>query len=72
MSKELREQEIINRNNIFALNEAIKHEKLRIDIFKTENDGLRASVAQLNQELNALRTQLAMVMASSMGHSTTR
>jgi len=68
----LTEQEIINRNNINSLHQALILERSRIDEFKTENEGLRRSVVQLQQEINALRTQVVSVMASSMGHSTTR
>lgn len=72
MAQLLTEQEIINRNNVHALHDAMKREIRRIDDYKKENEGLRKSVVQLQQEIQALRTQLAMVMASSMGHSTTR
>lgn len=62
--------ETINERNIHALHEAIKEDRVKIDELKGKVESLSKQTAMYQTELNAMRGQLAVVMARMGGGST--
>lgn len=65
---EYSEQDIINKRNIQALNEGLKHlERMRAQDANTVSS-MCATVSDLVQQVQALTIQLALLRANAMGH----
>ena len=52
---------LLNKRNIGALNEAMKHDRLRLDELAQKIYGLQRSLTTVQQDLFELRAQLAAI-----------
>lgn len=71
MPAQLTEQEIINRNNIVALNQAFKDLRTRVDELENSVRGLQRTIAVKEQEIMTLKQQLIVMTHSGLGGSAT-
>lgn len=55
---------LINDKNIHALHEAFKLERVRVDEANKKAENALRTVAMLQQDIQALRAQLAAILAS--------
>lgn len=72
LEKPIRDQVIINRNNVLALHEALKIERMRIDNLLKDIIGMRNKVTVQDQEIAQLKQQLIVMTYSSLGGSATK
>ena len=72
LEKPIRDQVIINRNNVLALHEALKIERIRIDNLLKDIIGMRNKVTVQDQEIAQLKQQLIVMTYSSLGGSATK
>ena len=56
-------QEIVNKKNIDALHNALKHERDRVSELNKEIDNLNNRVSMFQEELATLRQQLAAMIS---------
>lgn len=65
------DQEILNKRNIAALDEAAKRDRARVDELQAIVTGLQATVAMLTNQLTQAQSQIAILTATSMGRGRT-
>jgi hypothetical protein len=71
LSRPVIDQVIVSKNNIEALHQAIKIERLRIDNLLNDIVGLQKKISVQDQEIIQLKQQLVVMTYSSLGGSAT-